>query len=327
MWGIARWQLMHEYAQKSTRTTLPRNDFRSTAVPSGGVQPRGDALDVRCGPAAFQLRAHRRCSSTIRRFCSVTRPPRFSFSPDLLVTADVFLQCARVVGDGPLQHRGQVEHQCHRQQDRDNACGDTDLALAAAERRDPFGDTTARKGEEQQRQRRADRERQRQRYRRQPDRARRPGDHDRRQHRPRARHIEHAQREAQPETAVAGAELLLRQPGERLLQQCLELREDQADPDRHQRHECHPADGVLRQAQQRQQRRTGKGDNGKAQHESADHPVRPQRLATVMAWSPRRWCRPCASARGALGTGEEDHRKDGKDARRYPGDQATDESR
>ena len=35
MWGAARWQLMHEYAQKSMSTTLPRNDFRSTAEPFG----------------------------------------------------------------------------------------------------------------------------------------------------------------------------------------------------------------------------------------------------------------------------------------------------
>ncbi len=27
-WGSARWQLMHEYVQKSTRTTLPRSWLR-----------------------------------------------------------------------------------------------------------------------------------------------------------------------------------------------------------------------------------------------------------------------------------------------------------
>ena len=32
---MARWQLMHEYAQKSISTTLPRNDARSIGLPSG----------------------------------------------------------------------------------------------------------------------------------------------------------------------------------------------------------------------------------------------------------------------------------------------------
>src|ERR1700742_4994355 len=46
-WGIARWQLMHEYAQKSTKTTLPRNDFRSIAEPLGVLsQPE---MPVRSG--------------------------------------------------------------------------------------------------------------------------------------------------------------------------------------------------------------------------------------------------------------------------------------
>src|SRR4029079_8306140 len=33
--GMARWQLMHEYAQKSIRTILPRSDFRSTGASPG----------------------------------------------------------------------------------------------------------------------------------------------------------------------------------------------------------------------------------------------------------------------------------------------------
>ncbi|CNJ44634.1 Uncharacterised protein [Mycobacterium tuberculosis] len=32
---MARWQLMHEYAQKSISTTLPRNDARSIGLPPG----------------------------------------------------------------------------------------------------------------------------------------------------------------------------------------------------------------------------------------------------------------------------------------------------
>ena len=39
-----------------------------------------------------------------------------------------------------------------------------------------------------------------------------------------------------------------------------------------------PADCVLRQVQQRQQRGTDQRDDGEAQHQTGDHPVRPQRL-------------------------------------------------
>ena len=47
---MARWQLMQEYAQKSISTTLPRNALQIDRLAAGCVQPRGDALEVRCVP-------------------------------------------------------------------------------------------------------------------------------------------------------------------------------------------------------------------------------------------------------------------------------------
>ena len=161
----------------------------------------------------------------------------------------------------------------------------------------------------------------------QPDGAGCSRDDDGRQHRSRTRHIEHAQRKPESETATAGAELLLRKLGERLLQDRLEFREDQPDADRHQRDQREPSDGVLRQVQQRQQGRTRQGDNAETQYQAADHAVRPQPVRQ------RRLGLDCDAARrtggvgtGALRTGEEDHRQHRKDARRDAGDQSTEEA-
>jgi hypothetical protein len=57
----------------------------------------------------------------------------------LLLATDLLLQRTGVVGDGALQHGGQIEHQCHGEQDRHNPCGDADTALATPERGDALG--------------------------------------------------------------------------------------------------------------------------------------------------------------------------------------------
>jgi hypothetical protein len=77
-----------------------------------------------------------------RAFWSLTRPPRLSFWSCL--AADLLLQAAGVVGDGALQHRGQVEDECHRQQDRHHSCDDPDLTLTVAERGHSLGDPATR---------------------------------------------------------------------------------------------------------------------------------------------------------------------------------------
>ena len=197
---------------------------------------------------------------------------------DLLFAACLLLQCAGVVGDGALQDGGQVEDERNCQKDRHHACGDADLALAAAEGGDPFGDPAACKGEEQQRQGGANGEGQRQRHRVQPDRAGGSCDDDRCQNRTRARHVQDAERKAEAETVAAAAELLLRKLGERLLEHGFEPREDQSEPDRHQRDQCHPAHGVLGQVQKGEQRRTEQGDDAEAQHQTCDHQIGPQSL-------------------------------------------------
>src|SRR5439155_758533 len=57
-----------------------------------------------------------------------------------------------------------------------------------------------------------------------------------------------------------------------------------------------------------------------AQHQTGDHPVRPQRLGQ------RRFGLDRAVLASALRAGEEDHRQHGKDARRDAGDQATEKA-
>ena len=118
--------------------------------------------------------------------------------------------------------------------------------MTVPERGDPFADPPAGEREAQQRQGRTEGEGQRQRHRVEPDGAGRPRHDDGCQDRTGARHVEHPQCQAQPETASAGAELLLREPGERPLQKGLEPWEDQPEADGHQGYQCEPADGVLR---------------------------------------------------------------------------------
>ena len=180
---MARWQLMQEYAQKSISTTLPRNDFRSIGRVTGSVEPLGDALEIRCRAAALELGP---AVAAVRqlRVLLVDEAAEVQLLADLIVVADLLLQRAGVVGDRALQHRGQVEHQRHGEQDRHDPCGDADLALAVAERGDALGHLLAREREEQQRQRGADGERQRQRHRAEPDRAGGAREDDGREHGP-----------------------------------------------------------------------------------------------------------------------------------------------
>ena len=98
----------------------------------------------------------------------------------------------------------------------------------AAEGADPLGDALTGQREEQQRQGGADRERDRQRDGAQPDGSGGAGDHDGRQNRPGARHIQHTQGQSQAETALALAHLKLWNAGERLLQDLLDAGKDQA---------------------------------------------------------------------------------------------------
>ena len=104
--------------------------------------------------------------------------------------------------------------------------------------------------EEQQREGGADGEGHRQRTVSRP-RTGRAGDDDRGEHRSGARHVQHAERKSQPETASL-CSFELRNAAEGLFEHLLEPREDQPEADDGQRDESGPADGVLRQMQQRQ---------------------------------------------------------------------------
>ncbi len=71
---MARWQLMHEYAQKSINTTLPRNDARSIGLPSGVLSHWVIALTAGAGPHCCSWAA----PSVQSASWPLTAPPRFS---------------------------------------------------------------------------------------------------------------------------------------------------------------------------------------------------------------------------------------------------------
>ena len=197
--------------------------------------------------------------------------------------------------------------------------------------RDALGHPLPGQREEQQRQGRAGGEGQRQRHRVEPDGSGGARDDDGGQHRACARDVQHAERQPEAETACPRAELLLRKPRERLLEECLELREDQPDADGQQCDERHPADRVLGQVQQGQQRRTEQGDHAEAQHQARDHAVGPQRfreraLGPDFRGNGARRVGFRLGRPAALRTGEEDDRQHRQDARRDAGDQPADEA-
>ena len=196
---MARWQLMQEYAQKSMSTTLPRNDFRSIGAPPGVFSHPVMPLMIGRSSAALEFRP---AVGAVRqlRVLVVDEAAEVELAK-LLLAAHLLLQRTGVVGDGALQHGGQVEHQRHGQQDRHDPCGDADPALAAPERGDALGHPLAGQREEQQRQRGAEGERQRQRDRTEPDGAGGTRDDDGGQNRPGARHVQHAKGQPEPETA------------------------------------------------------------------------------------------------------------------------------
>ena len=293
---------------------------------SGSVEPLRDALDIGGRPAALEFGP---AVGAVRQFGVLLVDDAAQVElAQLFLTADLFLQRTRVVGDRALQDGGQVEHQCDGEQDRHHPCGDADFALPPPERGDAFGHPLSGEGKDQQRQGGTDRERQRQRHGGQPDGSGGARDDDGGQHRARARHVQHAERQTQAESASAGTELLLRKLRERLLQQCLELREDESEADGNQRDERDPADRVLRQVQQRQQRRTEQRDDAETEHQAGDHAVGPQGFRQGALGPDLRGHRARLGRRrlAALRAGEEDDGQHRKDARRDAGDQATEEA-
>ena len=197
----------------------------------------------------------------------------------LFLAADLLLQRTGVVGDRPLQHGRQVEHQRDRQQDRHDPCRRCGSPAAGAGRRRRARPPAARRA----RRTTAARPRRRRRTASAPPcRARwfrwRPRRRWPRAPGPRTGTYSTPSASPRPKPLWPGAELLLRKLRERLLQERLELREDQPEADRHQCDERHPADRVLGQMQQGQQRRTEQGDDAEAEHQAGDHAVGPQRF-------------------------------------------------
>ncbi|WP_197502482.1 cytochrome c biogenesis CcdA family protein, partial [Mycobacterium scrofulaceum] len=124
---------------------------------AGGVQPTGDALEIGCGAAAFELAA---AVAAIRqlRVLLVDDPAEVELLPDLAVGGQLLLQPAGVIGNDPLQDRGNVEHQSHREHDHHDPGRDADLPLPPPKRSDPLSHPMAGQRENQQGQRGAQRE-------------------------------------------------------------------------------------------------------------------------------------------------------------------------
>jgi len=279
-----------------------------------GVEPSGDALDIGCGAAAFELRTAVRAVRQLFVLI-VDDAAEIELRRDLVGSGDLALQCAGVVGDYSLQRCGQIEGDRDREHEHDGPPDDTDLALTAAEGSDPLGDPLPGEGEDQQRYRGPDRERHGQRNSVDADGSGCAGHHDGGQHRPGAGHEQHPQGKAEAESAPALTGVELRNAGERLFEDLLELRKDQPDTDEGQRDDACPPERVLWQMQKRQQRRPGQGDHTETQDQAANHPIRAQRFRegglrldrgryTALTWL---W-RVGPDAAAGLCSGEEDHR-------------------
>ena len=215
---MARWQLMQEYAQKSISTTLPRSACRSIGLSPGVFSHAMMPLRSGAGPQFCS------CADALAQFdnpafWSLTMPPSCCWT--CRSAASLFCKRPGVVRNGPLQRRRQIEHQRHRQQDGHHPCCDADRTLTASKSTDPLGNSLAGQREEQQRHRRADGERQGQHDDGQADVRGCSGHHDRGQYRARARNIEHTQRQTEAKTVGTRCNLLLRDAGERPLQQLL----------------------------------------------------------------------------------------------------------
>ncbi len=235
------------------RPEIDQNDLAAQRLQvdrsaTGCVQPTGDALDIGCGAAAFELL---RTVAAVRQLAVlfVDQAAEVELLLDLVGRDDLVLQAARVVGDGSLQFGGHVEHQRDREHQHHDAADDANATLMTPEGADPFGNPLTGQREEQQRKRGADGERDRQRHGVEADGARRTGDDDRGEHRPAHGHIQHTECESQPETASALAHLKLGNAAERLLQNLLESGEDQPEADDGQCDEAGPPDRVLRKMQ------------------------------------------------------------------------------
>ena len=137
-------------------------------------------------------------------FWSLTMPPRFSFSRILSEPPTFCCKRAGVVGNGPLQSRRQIEYQRHREQDRHDPCGDSDLTLSTPKSAHPLGDPLTGQCEEQQRQGGTERERAGEHDGSHADGCGGPGHDDRGENGSRAGDVKHAQRQTESETVAAG---------------------------------------------------------------------------------------------------------------------------
>ncbi|MDT5364366.1 MAG: hypothetical protein QOC69_6128 [Mycobacterium sp.] len=329
--GMARWQLMRGVGPEIDQDDLAAQLLEVESSVARCVEPVGDALDIRCGAAAFELRA---AAGAVRQVLVliVDQAAEVEFLRDLLRSADLVLQGAGVVGNDALQRGGQVEGDRDGEDEHHDAACDADLALAAAERADALGDPLACEGEHQQWQRSPDRERHGQDDGVGADGAGSASQHDGGEDRPGARHEQHAKGEAQPEPAAAFTGVELGDAGERLFQDLFELRDDQTDSDQGQGDDACPTDRVLRQVQQGQQCGSGQGDDAETQDQAGNHTVRARRVRDRRPFHDRG--RGAATLRGdcrlrlaaGLCAGEEDDGQNGQDARRDAGDQAAEEA-
>ena len=284
-----------------------------------GVEPLLDARDVGGGAAALELGGAVGAEVEILVLL-ILEAAQVELLGDLLRVGELILEGTRVVGDESLDELRHVEHQADRQGDHEHPADDADALLVLAERLHPLGDAAAGEREHEQRQCSAEREAHREHDRLGADAAGRAGDSDGREHWSGARNVDGAESETEHESAPVGADVLLRDPRERLLQDVLELRHDEPNPDEHEHDDARPAQEVLRQIQQREDQRADQGEDAERHHEAGDDEVgAPARDGGCGIRSP-------IGAGAERATRQEDDRQHREYAGRDSGDEATEES-
>ncbi len=145
-----RWQLMHEYAQKSISTTLPLRVGEVNRRAVWSVEPRLDALDGRRGATRLELWGP--IGALVKILVLVVdEPAKIQRLARGVAIREALLNAVGVVREQPLQLRGNVEGEPNRERDHRDPSGDAQPALVPPKGADPLAEPAASKRKEQQR--------------------------------------------------------------------------------------------------------------------------------------------------------------------------------
>ena len=195
---IARWQLMQEYAQKSTSTTFPVSDALLTGA-SSGVFSHCWIPEI----AGALPQSSRSTAGCCWQAPSAALPPvRGAGETAVVRLVERVVQRGGVVGDRALQCVAHIERESDGERDDDHTGGDPEPLLTVAEGPYALRDPLPRERESQQRDRGADGEGHGQGDGLEADLPRRARDGDGGEDRPGAGDVHRAEGESEDETAV-----------------------------------------------------------------------------------------------------------------------------